>query len=79
MLHGTADTNVPIGESIQLYNALRILGKTVEFVRVDGEDHFIADVPKRILWHNTIMAWFERWLKNDARWWNDIYPERVIK
>lgn len=79
LLHGTADTNVPIGESIQLYNALRILGKTVEFIRVDGEDHFIADVPKRILWHNSIMAWFERWLKNDARWWNDIYPERMIK
>ncbi len=79
LLHGTADTNVPIGESIQLYNALRILGKTVEFIRVDGEDHFIADVPKRILWHNSIMAWFERWLKEDARWWNDIYPERLIK
>ena len=79
LLHGTADTNVPIGESIQLYNALRILGKTVEFVRVDGEDHFISDVPKRILWHNSIMAWFERWLKNDASWWNDIYPERLIK
>lgn len=79
LLHGTADTNVPIGESIQLYNALRILGKEVEFIRVDGEDHFIADVPKRILWHNSIMAWFERWLKNDARWWNDIYPERLIK
>ena len=79
LLHGTADTNVPVGESIQLYNALRVLGKTVEFIRVDGEDHFIADVPKRILWHNSIMAWFERWLKNDARWWNDIYPERLIK
>lgn len=79
LLHGTADTNVPIGESIQMYNAMRILGKTVEFIRVDGEDHFIADVPKRILWHNSIMAWFERWLKNDASWWNDIYPERLIK
>ncbi len=79
LLHGTADTNVPVGESIQLYNALRVLGKTVEFIRVDGEDHFIADVPKRILWHNSIMAWFERWLKNDARWWNDIYPQRMIK
>lgn len=79
LLHGTSDTNVPIGESIQLYNALRILGKTVEFVRVDGEDHFISDIPKRILWHNSIMAWFERWLKDDPRWWNDIYPERMIK
>lgn len=79
LLHGTADTNVPVGESIQLFNALRVLGKTVEFIRVDGEDHFIADVPKRILWHNSIMAWFERWLKEDARWWNDIYPQRYMK
>ncbi len=79
LLHGTADTNVPVGESIQLFNALRILGKTVEFIQVDGEDHFIADVPKRILWHNSIMAWFERWLKEDDRWWNDIYPKRYLK
>ncbi len=79
LLHGTADTNVPVGESIQLFNALRVLGKTVEFIQVDGEDHFIADVPKRILWHNSIMAWFERWLKEDDRWWNDIYPQRYLK
>lgn len=37
LLHGTVDTNVPIGESIQLYNALKILGKPVEFITVDGE------------------------------------------
>ncbi|MBQ7878205.1 MAG: S9 family peptidase [Bacteroidaceae bacterium] len=79
LLHGTADTNVPVGESIQLFNALRILGKTVEFIQVDGEDHFIADVPKRVLWHNSIMAWFERWLKEDSRWWDDIYPHRHVK
>lgn len=79
LLHGTADTNVPVGESIQLFNALRVLGKTVEFIQVEGENHFIADVPKRILWHNSIMAWFERWLKEDDRWWNDIYPKRYVK
>lgn len=58
LLHGTVDTNVPIGESIQLFNALKILGKTVEFVTVDGENHFISDYDKRIKWHNSIMAWF---------------------
>lgn len=78
LLHGTADTNVPIGESIQLFNALRILGKPVEFIAVDGENHFISDFPKRILWHNSIMAWFERWLHDDPSWWNDIYPERNL-
>jgi len=75
LLHGTADTNVPIGESIQLFNALKILGKTVEFIEVEGENHFIQDYPKRILWHNTIMAWFARFLQGDDRWWNDIWPD----
>lgn len=78
LLHGTADTNVPIGESIQLFNALRILNKPVEFISVDGENHFISDFSKRILWHNSIMAWFERWLRGDSSWWNDLYPERNL-
>ena len=78
LLHGTADTNVPVGESIQIFNALKILGKEVELVTVDGENHFIADYPKRILWHNTIMAWFAKWLQDDPKWWDDLYPERHL-
>ena len=31
-LHGTADTNVPIGESIQMFTALKLLGKPTAFV-----------------------------------------------
>ena len=76
LLHGTVDTNVPTGESIQLYNALKILGKPVEFITVDGENHFISDYAKRELWHNSIMAWFARWLQDSPEWWNDLYPER---
>ena len=76
LLHGTVDTNVPIGESIQLYNALKILGKPVELITVDGENHFISDYEKRVLWHNSIMAWFARWLQDSPQWWDDLYPER---
>ena len=78
LLHGTVDTNVPMGESIQLFNALKILGKTVEFIQVEGEDHFVADYDKRVLWHNTIMAWFARYLQGTDKWWNDLYPERHL-
>ena len=78
LLHGTVDTNVPIGESIQLFNALKILGKTVEFIQVEGEDHFVADYDKRVLWHNTIMAWFARYLQGSDKWWNELYPERHL-
>lgn len=73
LLHGTVDTNVPIGESIQLFNALKILGKQVEFITVDGEDHYIADYTHRQLWHNTIMAWFAKWLQDSPQWWEDLY------
>ncbi len=75
LLHGTADTNVPDGESVQMYNALKILGKEVEFVRIHDQDHFIQDRSKRIYWTNTIFAWFAKWLKDDPTYWNDIYPE----
>ena len=37
-----------------VFNALKILGKTVEFITVDGENHFISDYDKRIKWHNSI-------------------------
>lgn len=73
LLHGSVDTNVPIGESIQLYNALKILGREVEFITVDNQNHIILDFQKRKEWHATIMAWFEKWLKDDPRWWNNIY------
>lgn len=73
LLHGSVDTNVPIGESIQLFNALRILGRDVEFITVDGENHVIQNFDKKILWQNTIMAWFAKYLQNDSRWWDELY------
>ena len=75
LIHGTDDTNVPIGESIQMYNALKILGREVAFVKVHGEDHIITAPEKKIEWTNTLFAWFQKWLKDDPTWWNARYPE----
>lgn len=75
LLHGTADTNVPVGESIQLFNALRMLDRPVELVTVDGENHFILTYDKRKQWNDTAMAWFARWLQDDPRWWYELYPD----
>ena len=75
LLHGTADTNVPIGESIQMYNALKLLGKEVEFIQVEGENHAIYDYDKRIAWNNAIYSWFAKWLKEDSRWWDSMFPD----
>lgn len=75
LLHGSRDTNVPIGESVQIFNALKILGRDVEFISVDDQDHIITDYDKRKLWHATIMAWFAKYLKDDPRWWNSMYGD----
>ncbi|WP_459189637.1 prolyl oligopeptidase family serine peptidase [Parabacteroides sp. APC149_11_2_Y6] len=78
LLHGNADTNVPLGESIQMFLALKLLGKTVEFVQVDGENHGIVDYKKRTEWQNSIYAWFAKWLKDEPEWWDALYPERNL-
>lgn len=74
MLHGEADTNVPIGESQQMYTALTLLNKEVELVTIAGQNHQIFDYDKRLVWWNTILAWFDRQLKKQPEWWNDLYP-----
>ena len=72
LIHGTVDTNVPPFESQQLYTALRILGKEVEYIQVDGENHVISNWQKRHEWQNAIFAWFAKYLKGQPEWWDAI-------
>jgi dipeptidyl aminopeptidase/acylaminoacyl peptidase len=78
-MHGGADTNVPINESIQMFTALKLLGRETAFITVEGENHHILDYNKRVRWHDSIMAWFARWLQDDPTWWNTMYPEKNLK
>ena len=46
LLHGTADNDVPIGESLALIDALRRHGKSFQFIPVEGWNHFVANWPE---------------------------------
>ncbi|MCD6379936.1 S9 family peptidase [bacterium] len=74
LLHGESDTNVPTHESDQMYTALKLLGKEVEYIRFAGQNHFILDYKKRIKWSDATLAWFDKWLKEEPQWWNNMYP-----
>ncbi|WP_233517634.1 S9 family peptidase [Geodermatophilus marinus] len=39
VVHGEHDTNVPIGEALQVVDALRALGRPVEYLELPGEGH----------------------------------------
>lgn len=73
-LHGDADHNVPVGESIQMFTALKLLGRPTAFVAVADQDHHIMEHDKRIKWQDTIFAWFAKYLKDQPEWWDTMYP-----
>ena len=78
LLHGNADTNVPLIESLQMFTALKLLGRDVALVEVEGENHHILDYGKKEKWLATQMAWFARWLKDDPTWWDALYPKKNL-
>ena len=78
LLHGDADTNVPLIESLQMFTALKLLGREVALVQVKGENHHILEYSKKEKWLATQMAWFARWLKDDPTWWDALYPKKNL-
>ena len=78
LLHGTDDTNVPIIESLQMFTALKLLGREVALVEVKGENHHVLDYKRKEKWIATQMAWFQRWLKGDSSWWDALYPKKHL-
>ena len=78
LLHGDADTNVPLVESLQMFTALKLLGREVALVQVKGENHHILEYSKKEKWLATQMAWFAKWLKDDPTWWDALYPKKNL-
>ena len=77
LTHGMADTNVPVGESIQMFTALKVLGAPVEFLQIKDENHGIMNHDRRIQWSYSMYAWFNKWLKDQPEWWNTLYPDKM--
>ena len=75
LLHGAIDNNVPPGESYQMFAALKLLEKEVALVTFNGEQHFIMGYKKRVQWMRTIIAWFDKWLKDEPEHWDYMYKK----
>jgi dipeptidyl aminopeptidase/acylaminoacyl peptidase len=62
IVHGEADTNVPVGQAVLLHRALRAFGVENEFVVYPGEGHWIGARAHQIDILLRSRAWFDRWL-----------------
>lgn len=76
LLHGNSDTNVPPGESMTFYTALKILGKEVELIEIDKQDHHILEHDKRDFWTKLIIAWFDKKLKHEPGYWDYLLKQK---
>lgn len=75
LLHGEDDNNVPPGESYQMFAALKLLGKDVALITYAGQQHFIMDYKKRLHWMRAIIAWWDKYLKNQPEHWDNVYKK----
>lgn len=60
LIHGEDDTVVPIDQSRRMERALQKAGKNVQFVRLDGEDHWQSSDARRLEMARTILTFLEK-------------------
>jgi dipeptidyl aminopeptidase/acylaminoacyl peptidase len=71
LLHGDSDVNVPHEESDQIFTALRVLGRTCEYVRFAGENHGLHGKPSNDYASDRMMVeWFDKYLKGQGQAWD---------
>ena len=66
IVHGAVDPRVPIGQSQELYTALKWKGVPVEFVTYPREGHGVAERAHQEDFMNRVTGWFEKYLKDGA-------------
>jgi len=59
LIHGKDDTVVPIDQSEEMERALRRAGKTVTFITLDGEDHWLSKSVTRLQMLQATVAFLE--------------------
>ncbi|MGB3481968.1 MAG: alpha/beta fold hydrolase [Mycobacterium sp.] len=59
LVHGGNDTNVPVGESDQMAQALRERGRTVRYLVFDDDGHEIAKRENRAALANAVCEWLD--------------------
>ena len=66
LLHGEGDGNTFIANSQEMYQALRLLGRTVEFVRYPREGHGFFEPQHRLDEMRRVLSWFDKYVRDSG-------------
>jgi dipeptidyl aminopeptidase/acylaminoacyl peptidase len=63
VIHGGLDYRVDLSEGLQLFTALQQKGVTSKFLYFPDEGHWVEKHQNSQLWYNSILDWFDNYLK----------------
>jgi len=63
VIHGELDYRVPVAEGLQLFTALQRQGVESKLLIYPDEGHWVLKPQNSELWYNTVLEWFDRYLK----------------
>jgi dipeptidyl aminopeptidase/acylaminoacyl peptidase len=62
VIHGGLDYRVPDNQGIATFNVLQRRGIPSQFLYLSNEGHWVLKPADSLLWHQTVLAWLDRWL-----------------
>jgi len=74
LLKGNTLLDVPNDDAQQFYSALQQKGKEAYLIDFNTEE--LSAYEKNVLWQKTILAYFDKTLKNQPDWWSHLYPKK---
>jgi dipeptidyl aminopeptidase/acylaminoacyl peptidase len=63
VIHGEKDYRVVVTQGIGTFNALQRKGIPSKLLYFPDENHWVLKPHNSILWHETVIAWLDQWLK----------------
>jgi dipeptidyl aminopeptidase/acylaminoacyl peptidase len=63
VVHGGRDFRVVATEGLSTFTALQRLGIPSKLLYFPDENHWVLKPQNSILWHETVLGWLDRWLK----------------
>ena len=63
VIHGELDYRVPLGEGLQMFQALQSKKVPSKFLYFPDENHWILKPANLKLWNETVLDWLEQWMK----------------
>ncbi len=64
VIHGALDFRVAETQGLGTFNALQRLGIPSKLLYFPDESHWVLKPANSILWHDTVLAWLDKWLKD---------------